>query len=448
MFWAINKTTNKKVKSTFIFKDPEYQFPRKDKWIAPEEKIINWDELKEKGIEEVEVTYVSEGKYVSFRGKKVKVAPHFRILKKEKLGIKTIKENKWHRIAENWIYNRVKNEDLELIYSTSNKPHKYSNSIMINELPLDYTKWDIEVIIQGGGIKRIADVIFPFHTKHPFFGDGIVFEIQFSKQKPALTERRTFDRTLQGYSVVWLHEKDFEKVGEDLLELKENKVIVFTFASEIRTQLPKYIRNLKWTIQEQTRLLEEKKENIFNEIDDKLFELKALQDEFVGIKDKTVEEVTTATELVDEKHIAKFAERIKKEVAEKINNTYFEDNKDEIDNIIEDKVQRWLRLITLDYIRREVLEELDISKIIDELNPSEILNDAKEKAIREVRDYYIQKEIIQNPPTCPKCDALMKLQWRKDKTSVFWGCTNYPDCKGTINIDPNLKKRLLNIKYD
>ena len=41
MFWAINKTTNKKVKSTFIFKDPEYQFPRKDKWIAPEESEID-----------------------------------------------------------------------------------------------------------------------------------------------------------------------------------------------------------------------------------------------------------------------------------------------------------------------------------------------------------------------------------------------------------------------
>lgn len=41
------------------------------------------------------------------------------------------------------------------------------------------------------------------------------------------------------------------------------------------------------------------------------------------------------------------------------------------------------------------------------------------------------------PPPCPQCGGLMALRTAKaGKTpgSQFWGCTNYPDCKGTAKI--------------
>jgi four helix bundle suffix protein len=41
------------------------------------------------------------------------------------------------------------------------------------------------------------------------------------------------------------------------------------------------------------------------------------------------------------------------------------------------------------------------------------------------------------PPACPSCGALMALRTAKSgKTpgSQFWGCTKYPDCKGTAKI--------------
>jgi four helix bundle suffix protein len=41
------------------------------------------------------------------------------------------------------------------------------------------------------------------------------------------------------------------------------------------------------------------------------------------------------------------------------------------------------------------------------------------------------------PPNCPTCGALMALRTAKSgKTpgSQFWGCTKYPDCKGTAKI--------------
>jgi len=43
----------------------------------------------------------------------------------------------------------------------------------------------------------------------------------------------------------------------------------------------------------------------------------------------------------------------------------------------------------------------------------------------------------QKPPTCPQCGALMALRTAKsgkNAGSQFWGCTKYPDCKGTAPV--------------
>lgn len=43
----------------------------------------------------------------------------------------------------------------------------------------------------------------------------------------------------------------------------------------------------------------------------------------------------------------------------------------------------------------------------------------------------------QQPPVCPQCGALMALRTAKagkNPGSQFWGCTSYPDCKGTAPV--------------
>ncbi len=43
----------------------------------------------------------------------------------------------------------------------------------------------------------------------------------------------------------------------------------------------------------------------------------------------------------------------------------------------------------------------------------------------------------QQPPVCPKCGSQMTLRTAKtgkNTGSQFWGCTQYPECKGTIPI--------------
>ncbi|HET8869550.1 MAG TPA: topoisomerase DNA-binding C4 zinc finger domain-containing protein, partial [Aquabacterium sp.] len=44
-------------------------------------------------------------------------------------------------------------------------------------------------------------------------------------------------------------------------------------------------------------------------------------------------------------------------------------------------------------------------------------------------------------PTCPKCHADMKLrQARKGPQAghEFWGCSRFPDCRGTLPHEPSI----------
>ncbi len=49
------------------------------------------------------------------------------------------------------------------------------------------------------------------------------------------------------------------------------------------------------------------------------------------------------------------------------------------------------------------------------------------------------KGIILKPePNCPKCGKLMKLRKPKEdqEWEPFWGCFDFPKCRGSVNIDP------------
>ncbi len=49
----------------------------------------------------------------------------------------------------------------------------------------------------------------------------------------------------------------------------------------------------------------------------------------------------------------------------------------------------------------------------------------------------IRKRISEprNKPSCPKCGGRMTLRERHSDGEQFWGCVNYPDCKGTEPLD-------------
>lgn len=58
-----------------------------------------------------------------------------------------------------------------------------------------------------------------------------------------------------------------------------------------------------------------------------------------------------------------------------------------------------------------------------------------------VQQYRGTKLILQLPPApnCPQCQAVMRQ--RTGKSGVFWSCSRYPDCKGTLALDGKADKK-------
>ncbi len=59
----------------------------------------------------------------------------------------------------------------------------------------------------------------------------------------------------------------------------------------------------------------------------------------------------------------------------------------------------------------------------------------------DIRISIMVKIITKPEPYCPDCGAKMRLRRPKADQDWphFWGCSTYPDCKGTRNIDSDGK---------
>ncbi|GAG82168.1 unnamed protein product, partial [marine sediment metagenome] len=265
-----NPKTNEKVNSLTIEENPSYQFPKEEKWYADSDEIE--DCPKEINIEKIEVRFREGARdVINWNGTKYTVSPHFFIPNKTKLGINTIPESKEHKLAKNWIYNKIKQKKMMINYSSINKPYKYKNKLNLFDLPIDFEKVGIETSSSTfRGSRRIADVICPFIIKHPLLGNGIVFEIQFSKQKEKTKIDRELDWAIRGYSIAWLYQDDFNEISPLIIVLKENSIDVGSFAALIKQSNKLRVKNLKFTIQEECRKLEQKKEEIKYKIKDEI----------------------------------------------------------------------------------------------------------------------------------------------------------------------------------
>ena len=200
---AINKSTKELVSAFDIYKNGSYQNLDKGEWFAPKDSIYNWDDLENK---EESVHYVKETIMKFKNGKESPKAPYFAIYPGSKA--KTIEESPIHKLLKNWLFNRLKDDDLILVYSKGVKPHKYVNKIKLSELDINWNDYEIEVTTKGTRKLR-ADIMIPFNKKHLFLGEGIFFEIQISSQTDEQTYSRSINRALHGYSICWLFEKDF-----------------------------------------------------------------------------------------------------------------------------------------------------------------------------------------------------------------------------------------------
>jgi hypothetical protein len=271
MFYAINSKTGETVYAPTLETNPAYEFIREEMWYADTDAIK--DAPKELDINKIIVLF-REGAtdVVNPSGTKYDVSPHFYIPNKTELGINTIPESIEHKLAKNWIYNRLikPNQDKFLInYSKINKGQHY-NQFNLLELPID--KQNIDVECNSSLLKRTrrADIICPFVVRHPILGNGIVFEIQFSKQKDKTRISRELDWAIRGYSIAWLYEDDFKYLSESIIETVKESIDVDSFDNLIKTNKEQHIKELKYTVQEEVRkvkqVVEEMKEEINKEV--------------------------------------------------------------------------------------------------------------------------------------------------------------------------------------
>lgn len=255
---AINVTTGKYIYAISLELDSSYQFPKEEKWYADPNEILDYDKTKVKDITKIEVRYrKGNDSVINWNGTEYSIAPCFFIPNKTELGINVVPESREHKLAKNWIYNRIKNKKLSFQYSTVSRPFNYSNIINIKDMNIDYNKVGIEVTVKNNKTQR-ADIIIPLREYDELFGMGIVIEIQFSKQHDSTTLKRSNDWAFKGYSLCWLWIDDFENVSNEIIELKEDKLILNPLQKILHEFSEKNLEEFKHKVQFLSRLINKK----------------------------------------------------------------------------------------------------------------------------------------------------------------------------------------------
>lgn len=259
---AFNSNTNEYVTAIGLEINTSYQFPKEEIWFADSNLIESYDKTKVKDVTKIKVRFRKGNESViNWNGTEYSIAPHFFIPNKNRLGINLVPESKEHKLAKNWIYNRIKNKNLKFKYSSVKKPFEYENEISINDLEVDYNKIGIEVTAKNRKTQR-ADIIIPFKKYNELFGTGIVIEIQFSKQYERTTQKRNIEWAIKGYSISWLWFKNFKKVTDSIIELNEELIQLETNNSILKNFKEENEKDLRFLFQTLSR-----------EIDEKMYEL-------------------------------------------------------------------------------------------------------------------------------------------------------------------------------
>jgi len=415
---AINKTTGKLISALEVYKNGAYQNLTKGEWIAPKNSISNWEDISE---EDSFVHYTGEKEYLNWNKTLVWCRPHFAKYAGSKA--KTIAESPQHKMLKNWLFDKLKKDDLEIVYSSATKKYKYENSSRLSELDIDWNNYDVEVPIRSKKNLR-ADILLPFKSKHELLGFGLVIEIQISKQNKKYTYERSIDRAINGYSTIWLFENDFElnDAGTEI-ELKSNKLKVFSFSSELKHSGKRFVRELKLVVEEQCRFLDIKKEELIKKTE----EVEEYKEEFIDDAKKSINGFFSYK-------IGELSKNFSEEVASKVQQNFVEDNEEKINEIIMEYVDN--------YVSKEVIKNIVLDNI-SKINQEELLNSCEnqiKKQITHKLDYfYSWKNIVSDSPLCPNCKRInLKLIQKRD------GRWSYVCdlCKKWVNLPRDIEEQL------
>lgn len=378
---GINKSTNKPVTAFEVYKNGSYQNLDKGEWIAPKDSIKNWDEISE---EDKQVHHVTMAEITYKSGKKGLRCPHFSVYPNSKAITHEIDPT--HKRVQDWLFEKLYYDDLELYYSKGTKPHKYENKIKLSELDINWNDYGIEIITKS--FKKLrADILLPFKKRHLFLGEGIFFEIQLCKQSDETTHIRSIERALHGYSTCWLFEKDLI-IEEDNIQLKSNLIKLNSFSEQIHYAKNGFVGKLKDVVEQQCRFLDEK-------INDTNKTIESL--------DKKKLDIAKELEGYSEILITKIREGLNCREANLIKRIESMEN-----NPFVGLVENYKDKIKLEFDSKENQLNLLFNKMLSKLNYPLTLGE------------------------CNKCHQGY-MHYKKTRTGKeVYGCSNYPNCKNTV----------------
>ena len=406
MIKAIHKGTGKLVSAFKLLKDGEWFGKEREEWISPHPEVENWKELKKKGINEVDVSFIvphkrKQGKEFIF------VKAHFRINNPEAIPNK-LNESEEHLLSKEGIYEALLDGEIKI------------NGKEIKELG-EIEDIDIEHKLSSSRNSKIVDVFLKFKKESNIYGNGIVFEIQFSNQNSERTEERTYDRILSGASVCWLWEGDFK--GNRLIN-KDVEVIPFLKALEDF----KDSNRLKW-IKEMnsfSRVFSSKMEEIKGKINDYEDEFDTKIDNqinfFLQEKEKINSLVNKETFGINEKvqNISENTINTMKEQKEKILRDILDDQliinkiKEGLDY---ERISSGIKVEIVNQIKEGVLSlmETEMKKKSGEFDIQEILqktyHDAKKEYLKMIGKEYEKFDGLFHK--CPRCENKSRIESSK-----------------------------------
>lgn len=402
MLKAIHKENGKIVSAFQIIKDLSWVGKEREKFIAPTYEIGNLLELKKKGIDEVEVCFVKE--HYRNKGKEY-VSPHFRIITEGAVE-NPENESEEHKLAKETIYQKVIENEIILINFNNQKISSFGDILDVS-------------IEKKVGIKQ-ADVLVDFKEHHPVLGRGIAFEVQISPQNEEMTYERSYERSAQGYSIVWIWGHELEETNY--------RFKVLPFMECLEKHKEQIEKEKKFFLGDLSQKADEKVYEIQNLVEDSLKKLQSKTDERIEEINHFLRSVSSKMQyLSDSLVLEKAKEQIEKaNVTEKIK--YFTENFAEsfIKDRIKDSIERNLGNI----INEKIKDNLPRIEV-----PETVFKKFSEKIEEEISklnfEGFTKKNLI-SCFKCSKCDSLtpvVQTYWKDSKPYCF-NCFGKKEAKG------------------
>lgn len=428
--WAYHEKTGLAVEAYKLETDASWIDKKQDKFILPDSEIRNITEVKRKQIK----PYCSFVK--SHNRDEEYVQAHFRNSNEEVLTYSGENESEEHKLAKDEIYKKVSLK--EITFNISGKIYA------VSDLPKFCLRIEKEI-----GQRNRADVILIFDKEHDIIGNGICVEIQLSPQSDEKENYRNYTRAIEGYSCVWLKERDFSfgTLQNDELKIRSYRDILLEFEEKVRNDsgkriavysesIDKKIKELKEIEEEiifKQRILKEERENIFNnfnkevlkkidverkEIEDEslrrinslfrnqILELRQKSEEFKEGAKKSISENDIIIKKEFENHLNSLRQR-QEQLLEKISLKIEQDIRERITDVVNKKVINFDNYISelvrekiknnnnyiLEKVRETINSELkeDINEKIEEELKKEIAN--KKNKITESLNFQIKSDI-------------------------------------------------------